>query len=69
MVESPRRPVVSVDPKALKKAREDILSAPVKSLDNWVDSLEVGINETSRYHMQWSPQTPGTHDYIHARVP
>ena len=38
------------------------------SLDNLIDSLEVGVNETSKYHQAWSPQTPGNHDIIHGSL-
>ena len=65
VVESPRRPAITVNPKALEKAIEDIDNAPANSLDNLVDGLEEGINKTSKYHTKWSPQTPGTHDYVH----
>ena len=65
VVEAPERPVVSVDVEALEKAKEEILKAPHNSLDNLVDGLQEEVNKTSKYHQQWSPHTPGTHDYIH----
>ena len=49
VVESPKRPVITVNPKALEEAIEDIDNAPIKSLDNLIDSLEVGANQTSKY--------------------
>ena len=52
-------------PLALEKAKEEILKAPPKSLDNLVDGLQEEVNKTSKYHQRWSPHTPGTHDYIH----
>ena len=68
VVESPKRPAINVNPEALKKAIEDIDNAPANSLDNLIDGLEDGINETSKYHKRWSPQTPGTHDYVHGGI-
>ena len=68
VVESPKRLVITVNPKALEEVIEDIDNAPIKSLDNLIDSLEVDVNQTSKYHEAWSLQTPGTHDIVHGSL-
>ena len=64
VVKAPERSVVSVDVLALERAKEEIRKAPPNSLDNLVDGLQEEVNKTSKYHEQWSPHTPGRHDYI-----
>ena len=68
VVDTPKRPVITVNPKALEEAIEDIDNASLETLDNLIDSLEVGVNQTSKYHQAWSPQTPGNHDIIHGSL-